>query len=173
MKKRIVLLLLPLLLIALSSIASAINETEIFLGSTSAWNQTRIRLNDVQALFGGQVLTITSSKATLERFTPNNHGGIQLDSKAVQMKVKPEQFKALLETFIDSNFIQIKVAKRPGVPDESRITFSLINASGKKIMVTAWHNDLLYPEDAAYKDAKPLSEIYQALQQLIDQIQAN
>ena len=40
-------------------------------------------------------------------------------------------------------------------------------------MVTAWHNDLLYPEDAAYKDAKPLSEIYQALQQLIDQIQAN
>ncbi len=122
------------------------NETRAFLGSQHAWSNAAVRLDDVQALFGGVRVHIPNwGPAFVTRVRP--------DGKELKFKIpfsREERFD-FYRLCIEQDFLTIQPAERPGVPDEARPSIMLKNSKGQERTVARWAGTQDERFDAIYR----------------------
>mgnify|MGYP006921585956 CR=1 FL=1 len=139
------------------------NETSQFLGRDYQWRDAEIRLEDVQALYGGVRLWIAKwGKPSVRRVA---RGG---EETRYKIPFARDEKSELLQLFVRQDFLTIKPPERAGVPDEARPVITLTNAKRETHTVTKWAGvqdarfDLLYDALLAIadrsKDVRPEPE---------------
>lgn len=109
------------------------NETQRFLGDKTTWAQAAARLDDVQPLWGGRRVWVTGrGEVTVQVVAPGGH------ERQVGLLIHPAGWAALVQQFIDQDFLTISPAERPGRPDEARPTLTLTNPAGAQYSLSKW-----------------------------------
>ncbi len=109
------------------------NETSQFLGRDYQWHDAEIRLEDVQALYGGVRLWIAKwGKPSVRRIV---RGGAETRYKVPFAR---DEKIELLQLFVKQDFLTIKPPERAGIPDEARPTITLTNAKRETHTVAKW-----------------------------------
>ncbi len=128
-----------------------VNATLTFLGNEPPWPAASVELYDVQGLWGGQRIHVAGSKrVVLRRVLP---GRLE---RRYEFVLSADEWKQLLDLFVDNDFLTLKPAERPGIPDEARPSITLVNDRGDKWVVSKW---------AGVKDER-FDRIYSALMRL-------
>lgn len=109
------------------------NQTARFLGEPDAWAAATLRLDDVQALFGGwRVQVRGDGRTTVERVQPG--GQVTRKTTVVETAV----LTPLWQLVLTHDLVAISCPQRPGIPDEARPTLTLTNATGDSVTVAKW-----------------------------------
>ncbi len=109
------------------------NQTQVFLGKEKRWSLTSIELNDVQALWGGErILLKGSGRAVVQAVSQG------LQEQRYETILEQPIYDHILEVCIEQDFITIRPAERPGIPDEARPTITVVNGNGARIVISKW-----------------------------------
>ncbi|MCB9418861.1 MAG: hypothetical protein H6667_03600 [Ardenticatenaceae bacterium] len=131
------------------------NLTSDFLGNRYSWPNTKIELDDVQALYGGIHVYLpgeTAFQAYVTRVAP---GGSKTKYK---LPLGRQEKDALCQLFIEQDFLSIEPEERPGIPDEARPAITLGNYTGKTHTVSKWQGIKNERFDAIYRALKQIGE---------------
>ena len=127
------------------------NATQNFLGGESLWSDARVELNDVQGLWGGLNISVAGTRrAVVQRVLP---GMMEL---RYEFELDAAAWRRLLEVLVANDFVTIRPAERPGIPDEARPRITLVNAANDRRSVAKW---------AGVEDAR-FEAVYRALMQV-------
>ncbi len=109
------------------------NPTQVFLGDETHWPAVSIELFDVQGLWGGRRIRVRDGgQMTVQIVQPG------MIEQRYELRLSPFDFRQLLSTLIENDFVTLHPAERPGIPDEARPTITVINAAGDKWTVAKW-----------------------------------
>ncbi|MBW2454053.1 MAG: hypothetical protein JRI68_06070 [Deltaproteobacteria bacterium] len=105
-----------------------------------------VSLEDVQALFGGQNIWISSKGKVIAQVVEPG-----LKEKRYELALDPGQFAEVEAQLAKHQFAKIEIEDRPGVPDEARPTITVVTADGKATVVAKWANDKHAGFDSIYQ----------------------
>jgi len=109
------------------------NATRAFLGDEAHWSAARVELYDVQGLWGGRRISVAGPKQVVVRRVLT--GRLE---RRYEFDLNADEWKRLLDSFVEYDFVTIKPMERPGIPDEARPTITLVNVGGEKCVVAKW-----------------------------------
>src|SRR5512143_1348873 len=109
------------------------NTTQVFLGDEAHWPAVTIELFDVQGLWGGRRIRVTDGRQLMVQIV--QRGMIE---QRYELRLSESNFQQLLRTLIENDFLTLRPAERPGIPDEARPTITVINAAGEKWTIAKW-----------------------------------
>jgi hypothetical protein len=122
-----------------------VNETAAFLGAEAEWEKATIALNDIQGLWGGRAVTVTGT------------GGVSVEQRGPVLRsghftarLSESETRALLQLFVEQDFLTIAIPPRPGLPDEAHPQIALTNARGAAHAVGKWARQAEARFDALY-----------------------
>jgi len=135
------------------------NETpETSVGESSPEMVTQTTLLDVQALWGGRDLWISSDgRATYRLVKPQEKGGSGLRETRYSFTLTGEQSSALAALIKKHNFFSIKTKVRNGMPDEAHPGI-VVKLGAQTHTVSKWANNTHKDFDPIYQFLLDLSE---------------
>ncbi len=136
-----------------------VNKTQEFLGSEVQRSAARIELYDVQGLWGGRRIYVESARrAVVQLIQPGNF------ERRYEFAPGEAEIKSLLDLFVENDFLTIRPGERPGIPDETRPSITLLNAAGDKCAVAKWAGVKDERFDALYRTLLRLEETTKTLE---------
>lgn len=114
--------------------------------ATTTASVDSVSLEDVQALFGGQNIWITSNGKVIAQVVEPG-----LEEKRYELDLDPGQFAEVEALLAKHQFAKIEIKDRPAVPDEARPTITVVTADEKTTVVAKWANDKHPGFDAIYQ----------------------
>jgi hypothetical protein len=136
-----------------------VNATQVFLGDASQSGNARIELNDVQGLWGGRNISVAGSRrAIVQRVQPG------LIERRYEFELDAATWTRLLEVLVATDFLTIRPAERPGIPDEPRPCVTIVNAQGERRSVAKWAGVEDVRFDGVYRTLLQLASLTEMLE---------
>lgn len=121
------------------------NRTDAFLGRSEEREKAVIQFSDLNGLHGGIVIVLTGAGTVMvQHVSPEGepHG---LWEKRYVFTVSPGRTGDILNGIVDNDVLTVELPDRPGVPDETRIHFSMTNGENKVFTLETWEASSLLP----------------------------
>jgi hypothetical protein len=144
---------IALVVLAASLTFAADNETSRFLGAEADHAYARLRLQDTHPLWGGVDVSVCASGSACVRIVDKTQ-----DERRFLFTIPEKDARAIFEAAVAQDILGVKLADRPGVPDEARPRLVLENALGLTRDVSRWANDDAPPLQAVEKLLRALQE---------------
>jgi hypothetical protein len=109
-------------------------------------------LHDVQGLFGGHALWVAEDRAAVVQVVgapPAGKSGLW--EKRHKFKLTAEQLAEMERLVGAHHFLTLKVAERPGVPDEAHAIIVVVTKTGTTATARKWANDKNQDFDPHYE----------------------
>jgi len=130
---------------------SAKNKTEEFLGSPDEREKVVLQFNDMNGLHGGRVIVVNGvGNAIVQIVCPNNEQK-KMWEKRYSFNISHAQLNDIFTDIINSDVLTIQLEDRSGIPDESRIHFSMTNGNNDFFKLETWEHSSLPPD--AYQNS--------------------
>ncbi len=135
--------------------------TAAFLGPVDRWHNAQLSLQDVQGLWGGREVYVSSIRIIVRKVS---RGMIERRAEFVEDVAA----HALFQLCIETDLLTIEVESRPGLPDEACPTLVLTNEAGRQHTVSKWLGQKVERFDRIYtallaleKKADSIQPIYE------------
>ena len=125
---------------------TAKNKTEEFLGNPDEREKTVLQFNDMNGLHGGSVIVVTGTGNALVQIVSPNNEQDKMWEKRYSFNISPVQLSDIFNEIIKNDVLTIRLEDRPGIPDETRIYFSMTNAYSDFFKLETWEHSSLPPD---------------------------
>jgi len=127
------------------------NKTEEFLGSPEEREKVILQFNDMNGLHGGRIIVVNGAgNALVQIVSPNNEQNKMWEKRYV-FNISPAQLNDIFTDIINNDVMTIQLKDRPGIPDETRIHFTMTNGNNDSFNLETWEQSSLPP--GAYQDS--------------------
>jgi len=127
------------------------NKTEAFLGPPDVREKLVLQFNDMNGLHGGRLIVVTGTGNALVQIVFYDNEQKKMWEKAYTFDISPAQLNDIFTSIINSDVMTIQLKDRTGIPDETRIHFSMTNENNGTFHLETWEKSSLPPD--AYKDS--------------------
>jgi len=127
------------------------NKTEKFLGSPEEREKVVLQFNDMNGLHGGRVIVVTGTGNALVQIVSPNNEQKKMWEKRYSFNISHAQLTDIFTDIINNDVMTIQLEDRPGIPDETRIHFSMTNGNNDSFHLETWEQSSLPPD--AYQDS--------------------
>ena len=127
------------------------NKTEAFLGSPDEREKLVLQFNDMNGLHGGYLIVVTGTGNVLVQIVSYDNEQKKMWEKAYTFDISPAQLNDIFTSIINSDVMTIQLKDRTGIPDETRIHFSMTNENNDTFHLETWEKSSLPP--GAYQDS--------------------
>ncbi len=127
------------------------NKTEAFLGSPDEREKVVLQFNDMNGLHGGRLIVVTGTGNALVQIVSYDNEQKKMWEKAYTFDISGTQLNDIFTNIINSDVMTIQLKDRTGIPDETRIHFSMTNENNDTFHLETWEKSSLPPD--AYKDS--------------------
>jgi len=127
------------------------NKTEAFLGPPDEREKVILQFNDRNGLHGGRVVVVTGTGNALVQVVSYNNEQKKMWEKSYTFDISPAQLNDIFTVIINSDVMTIQLKDRTGIPDETRIHFSMTNGNNDSFHLETWEQSSLPPD--AYQDS--------------------
>ncbi len=127
------------------------NKTEEFLGPPDEREKVVLQFNDMHGLHGGRVIVVTGTGNALVQIVSFNSEQKKMWEKRYSFDISGTQLIDIFTDIISNDVLTIQLKDRSGVPDESRIHFSMTNGNNDFFKLETWEHSSLSPH--AYPDS--------------------
>jgi len=127
------------------------NKTEAFLGSPEEREKLVLQFNDMNGLHGGRLIVVTGTGNALVQIVSYDNEQKKMWEKRYVFDISPAQLNDIFTNIINSDVMTIQLEDRTGIPDETRIHFSMTNENNDTFHLETWEKSSLPPD--AYKDS--------------------
>jgi hypothetical protein len=127
------------------------NKTEAFLGPPDEREKLVLQFNDMHGLHGGRVIVVTGTGSALVQIVSYDNEQNKMWEKRYSFDISPAQLANIFTDIIDSDVMTIQLKDRTGIPDETRIHFSMTNANNDTFHLETWEKSSLSP--ISYQDS--------------------
>jgi len=124
---------------------SAKNKTEKFLGSPEEREKVVFQLNDMNGLHGGRIIVVTGTGDVLVQIVSPNNEQNKMWEKRYSFNISNAQLRDIFTDIIDSDVMTIQLEDRLGIPDETRIHFSMTNGNNDFFKLETWAQSHIPP----------------------------
>jgi hypothetical protein len=125
---------------------TAKNTTEIFLGSPEEREKVVLHFSDMNGLHGGRLITVNGLGNVLVHIVSPNNEQNKLWEKRYSFNISHEQLNDVFTDIINSDVMTIQLEDRFGIPDETRIHFSMTNGNNDTFQLETWEQSNLPPD---------------------------
>jgi hypothetical protein len=127
------------------------NKTEKFLCSPEEREEVVLQFNDMNGLYGGRIIVVNGTgNALVQIISPNNEQNKMWEKRYV-FNISSAQLNDIFTDIINNDVMTIQLKDRPGIPDETRIHFSMTNGNNDFFKLETWEQSSLPPD--AYQDS--------------------
>ena len=130
---------------------SAKNKTEEFLGSPDEREKVVLQFNDMNGLYGGRVIVVNGVGNALVQIVSFNNEQKKMWEKRYSFNISHAQLNDIFTDIINNDVMTIQLEDRPGIPDETRIHFSMTNGNNDFFQLETWEHSSLPPD--AYQNS--------------------
>ena len=130
---------------------SAKNKTEKFLGSPEEREKVVLQFNDMNGLHGGRVIVVNGTGNALVQIVSPNNEQKKMWEKRYLFNISHAQLNDIFTDVINNDVMTIQLEDRPGIPDETRIHFSMTNGNNDFFKLETWEQSPFPPD--AYQDS--------------------
>ena len=127
------------------------NKTEAFLGPPDEREKLVLQFNDMNGLHGGRLIVVTGTGNALVQIVSYDNEQKKMWEKAYTFDISPIQLNDIFTDIINSDVMTIQLKDRTGIPDETRIHFSMTNEKNDTFHLETWEKSSLPPD--AYQDS--------------------
>ncbi|MBT8357075.1 MAG: hypothetical protein KJO61_04815 [Deltaproteobacteria bacterium] len=127
------------------------NKTEKFLGPPDEREKLLLQFNDMHGLHGGRLIVVTGTGNTLVQIVSYDNKQNIMWEKAYTFDISHTQLNDIFTDIINSDVMTIQLKDRTGIPDETRIHFSMTNENNDTFHLETWEKSSLPPD--AYQDS--------------------
>jgi len=127
------------------------NKTEKFLGSPDEREKVVLQFNDMNGLHGGRIVVVTGTGNVLVQIVSYDNEQKKMWEKRYVFNFSPAQLNDIFTDIINNDVMTIQLKDRPGIPDETRIHFSMTNGNNDSFNLETWEQSSLPPD--AYQDS--------------------
>lgn len=127
------------------------NKTEAFLGPPDEREKVILQFNDMHGLHGGRLIVVTGTGSALIQIVSYDNQKKKMWEKAYTFDISPVQINDIFTDIINSDVMTIQLKDRTGIPDETRLHFSMTNENNDTFHLETWEKSSLPPD--AYKDS--------------------
>jgi len=127
------------------------NKTEAFLVAPDQREKVVLQFNDMNGLHGGRLIVVTGTGNALVQIVFYDNEQKKMWEKAYTFDISPAQLNDIFTNIINSDVMTIQLKDRTGIPDETRIHFSMTNGNNDSFHLETWEKSSLPPD--AYKDS--------------------
>ncbi|MDY6791818.1 MAG: hypothetical protein SWH54_11190 [Thermodesulfobacteriota bacterium] len=132
--------------ISSKALFTAKNRTEKFLGNPDEREKAVFQFNDMNGLHGGRVIVVTGTGNALVQIISFNNEQNKMWEKRYSFNISPVQLSDIFTEIINIDVLMIQLEDRPGIPDETRIHFSMTNANNDFFKLETWEHSSLPPD---------------------------
>jgi len=133
------------------SLFSAKNKTEAFLGPPDEREKVVLQFNDMNGLHGGRIIVVTGTGNALVQIVSYDNEQNRMWEKLYSFNISPAQLNDIFTVIINNDVMTIQLKDRTGIPDETRIHFSMTNGNNDSFHLETWEKSSLPPD--AYQDS--------------------
>ncbi len=123
------------------------NLTEEFLGSLEKREKAVLQYNNMNGLHGGSVIVVTGLGNVMVQLVSPDDEKNKMWEKRYSFDVSPEQLEEIFIEIINNDVLTIQMEDRTGVPDETRIHFSMTNENNDFFKLDTWERMSLSPDE--------------------------
>ena len=127
------------------------NKTEAFLGPPDERGKVILSFNDMNGLHGGRLIVVTGTGNAMVQIVSYDNEQKKMWEKAYTFDISSTQLNDIFTNIINSDVMTIQLKDRTGIPDETRIHFSMTNENNDTFHLETWEKSSLPPD--AYKDS--------------------
>ena len=127
------------------------NTTEAFLGPPDEREKVILQFNDMNGLHGGRVIVVTGTGNALVQIVSYNNEQKKMWEKGYTFDIFSAHLDDILNEIIKNDVLTIQLKDRTGIPDETRIHFSMTNENNDSFHLETWEQSSLPPD--AYQDS--------------------
>ena len=127
------------------------NKTEAFLGPPDEREKVILSFNDMNGLHGGRLIVVTGTGNVLVQIVSYDNEQKKMWEKAYTFDISSTQLNDIFTNIINSDVMTIQLKDRTGIPDETRIHFSMTNENNDTFHLETWEKTSLPPDE--YKDS--------------------
>ena len=127
------------------------NKTEAFLGPPDEREKVILQFNDMNGLHGGRLIVVTGTGNVLVQIVSYDNEQKKMWEKAYTFDISRTQLNDIFTDIINSDVMTIQLKDRTGIPDETRIHFSMTNENNDTFHLETWEKSSLPPD--AYQDS--------------------
>lgn len=121
------------------------NRTENFLGSPEERDKVTLVFNDMNGLHGGRVIALTGTGSAMVQLVSFSKEHQAMWEKQYTFNISHARLNEIFTGIIDNDVMTIQLEDRPGIPDETRIHFSMSNGNDDDFYVGTWEQSSLPP----------------------------
>lgn len=125
------------------------NRTEDFLGNPEERKKAVFQFSDMSGLYGGRLVVVTGAGNVMVQVASYDPERKKLWEKRYSFDLSPEQADEIVAEIIENDVMAIRLEKRTGVPDETRLRFSMTNAGNETFILEDWERSSLMPGTAS------------------------
>jgi len=105
----------------------------------------------MNGLHGGRIVVVTGTGNVLVQIVSYDNEQKKMWEKRYVFNFSPAQLNDIFTDIINNDVMTIQLKDRPGIPDETRIHFSMTNGNNDSFNLETWEQSSLPPD--AYQDS--------------------
>ena len=122
------------------------NKTEEFLGSPEERDKVVLQFNDMSGLHGGCLIVVTGKGNVLVQIVSHDNERDGLWGKGYSFDISHAELSDIFAEVIKNDIITIQFEERAGIPDETRVHFSMTNGKDDFFKLETWEQADLTPD---------------------------